>query len=721
PVNVSVSVSPTSPQPTGDVSLIATQGTNSTSVDTLTLSSGTASGSTNMLPGGASYSVQAHYAGDATYGGSDSNAVTVTVTPEASQTALRILTFDPISGQLINPNATTFNYGSAYLLRADVTNNSSTPCFNTTNATQSYACPTGNVALTDNGSAAGPGAFALNSQGSTEFQAIQLSGGSHTLAGSYSGDNSYNASSTTDPVTVTPAPTTTTITPPYPGQFGPKLVVGQQFAFAVTTTSSSLGAAPGGSYTVFDGTTQLSSQPGQISSTPGSPTSGAQIYEILLTTISGAAGPHTLSVRYSGDTNYAASTSAGVTVNAFYPIAMSATATPNSIVYGTGATVTIAVTVDTTNSASNAALKPTGSFSFYGSSDGNITSPVTTDVTQDSSGNWELQASITFTPQNSEFVYADYSGDSNYEPYPQNGGGGVPVSLTVIIPDFNVSAASSLAITAGQTGTETLTITPMTNYPSTVQLNCPQSNSPGIIPGFPGATCSISPSSVKLSNGAPATATLTITTLAPSSTLSANAPPVTWRGPMIAPFGRGAWWALSLLAGLATLFLIALPGKRRSLQAICALGSVCMLSFAIGCGGGASANSSGGGGGGGNSPASTTTTLTASAVKIAQGTSGTLSASVQSTAHPTGTVLIASSNCAFQYSNPLINGTAQIATPTWLTLGTCTVSATYGGDANNLASQSGALNIVFTGSTSVQIMAQTSIDTHLIPVTVTIQ
>ncbi|MGB7025468.1 MAG: Ig-like domain-containing protein, partial [Candidatus Acidiferrales bacterium] len=210
---------------------------------------------------------------------------------------------------------------------------------------------------------------------------------------------------------------------------------------------------------------------------------------------------------------------------------------------------------------------------------------------------------------------------------------------------------------------------------------------------------------------------LTITTLAPSSTLSANAPPVTRHGPMIAPFGRGAWWALSLLAGLATLFLIALPGRRRSLRAICALGSVCTLSFVIGCGGGASANN----GGGGNSPASTTTTLTASAVKIAQGTSGTLSASVQSTAHPTGTVLIASPNCSFQYSNPLINGTAQIATPTWLTLGTCAVSATYSGDANNLASQSGVLNIVFTGSTSVQIMAQTSIDTHLIPVNVTIQ
>ncbi|MGH9711505.1 MAG: Ig-like domain repeat protein, partial [Candidatus Acidiferrales bacterium] len=100
PVSVSVSVSPTSPQPTGDVSLLATQGANTLGLDTLTLSNGTASGTTNMLPGGASYNVKAHYSGDATYGGSDSNTVTVTVTPEPSKTDLRIVAFNPSTGQV---------------------------------------------------------------------------------------------------------------------------------------------------------------------------------------------------------------------------------------------------------------------------------------------------------------------------------------------------------------------------------------------------------------------------------------------------------------------------------------------------------------------------------------------------------------------------------------------------------------------------------------------
>src|SRR5438045_4703528 len=39
--------------------------------------------------------------------------------------------------------------------------------------------------------------FSLNSEGYTEDQRIQLSGGSHVLTASYSGDNSYSASAST--------------------------------------------------------------------------------------------------------------------------------------------------------------------------------------------------------------------------------------------------------------------------------------------------------------------------------------------------------------------------------------------------------------------------------------------------------------------------------------------------------------------------------------------
>lgn len=718
PISVSVSVTPTSPAPTGDVSLIARQANNTFGFDTMTLnSSGTASSSTNMLPGGSSYTVEAHYEGDKTYGGSYSSPVTVTVTPEASATALRLITFDPTTGQVTNANLTTFAYGSIYyyLLRADVTNSSGTTCVNTANATQSYACPTGSVAITDNGIALDGGQFGLNAEGYTEDQSIQLTGGSHSLIASYSGDNSYKASSATDAVTVTPAPTTTRLDF---NPSGPPAVLGQQFSISAETDSNSLGTGPTGIYAVFDGTTQLASQLDEIDSVPGSATSGARMYVVLITKLSGAAGPHTLSVRYSGDTNYAPSTSAGVTVNAVYPVTMSATANPNSIIYSSGAALTITATVDTTNPASNASLKPTGSFSFYGSSDGYITSSITTNASTDSSGNWKLQASMTFTPQNSETVYVDYSGDSNYEAY-QNPG--AAASLTVIIPDFSVSAGSApLVITAGQTGTETITIAPTTSYTSTVQLSC----GTGPYIEIAGATCSISPSSVTLSNSTSATATLTITTLAPSSTTSANAPPVIWPEPVLPPFNREAWWSLSLLAGLFALLFIMLPGRRHSLRAAWGFALVCLLSFAIGCGGGASANNGGGGGGGGGAgPAPTTTVLSVANTKVPQSAGLTFTATVTSSKNATGYVDFDSANCEAHDAFPLQNGSAQeVWMPGSLPVGTCTFTALYQGDSNNLTSESGGLSVAITGTTTqLQVIGQTSTLTHAIPATVTIQ
>ncbi len=71
-VSVGVTVAPGSGTgtPTGDVSLIASTGQG---VDGFTLASGAASGTTTLLPGG-TYTVHAHYAGDATFGGSDSDS-----------------------------------------------------------------------------------------------------------------------------------------------------------------------------------------------------------------------------------------------------------------------------------------------------------------------------------------------------------------------------------------------------------------------------------------------------------------------------------------------------------------------------------------------------------------------------------------------------------------------------------------------------------------------
>jgi subtilase family serine protease len=710
PVNVAVLVSPISPHPTGDVSLIATQGANTFGFDTMTLSGGTASGTTSMLPGGTTYNVKAHYAGDGTYGGSDSSPVTVTVKPEASKTNVHVVTFDPSTGQITNTNAPSFPYGSFYLLRADVTNSSGTSCFNSSNSSLIYACPTGSVSLTDNSGPLGSGAFALNIQAFTEDQSFfqapsnQLTGGSHNLGGKYSGDNSYTGSSASDTVTVTPASTTTTISLSTTGGLPPQtVIIGSSFTIYFQTSTQSHGVGPSGNYAFFDGISQIAGPVTAVGSSV--PPNTASAFGNAGASVSAPPGPHTLTGKYSGDGNYAASTSAPLTVNALYSTTMTATATPSSFVFGSNTSVTLMATVDTTNPATNSALKPTGSVTFYSSSNGPITNPVSMSVAPDPSGNWMVQAAVTVTPTQGQLITANYSGDSNYAPT------GASTNLNMIIPDFSVSASTTpMTITAGQSGSTTLTITPLTSFASTVALSCGSGNGPLL----PGTTCTISPSSITLSNSTPATVTLTMTTLAPSSSTSPVTAPAWPRfSGMMSPPARDIWWTLSFLAGFAALLLVASPYRRRSLDAASGLALVCMLSFALGCGGGASGSSP---------PALTTTALSVSSTKVAMTSNLTLTASISSSKAVTGTVNFITGNCFANYSEMVANSTAELSiNPIPFTPGTCTFDAQYSGDSKNQPSQSGNLNIALTGTTLQVVVGQTGTLTHQITFPVTIQ
>jgi Pro-kumamolisin, activation domain/Bacterial Ig-like domain (group 3) len=699
--NVNVgAVAPATGTPTGAVALVADTGTNGqAAVQSVPLNgSGGGSGTTNVLPGG-TYTVEAQYPGDGTFGSSASSPpISVTVAKEASKTTPAVVTFNPKTGQVTNPNAATFTYGSSYFVRSNVTNSSGSSCFNSASGAFSYDCPTGTINLTDNSAALGPGSFLLNTNGYAEFDTSLLTGGPHNLSVSYGGDASYNASSGTDAVTVTTAPTTTTISSPAPSVPAQNVIIGQPLTVSVQTLSSSLGAIPDGTFTVFDGTNQLTG----IVSTSGFTTPSSDQVTLngnIQTKVSGPSGPHSLTAHYSGDTNYAASVSGGVTFNALYPDTMTLSANPNNVILGNS--VTLTATLDTTNPASNATLKPTGAITFNSSS-GAITGTVTTTTSQDSSGNWMEQATVTTTPQQTESVTASFAGDSNYEQ--------ADFGLTVIvtIPDFSVSAnPTTLPIVAGQTGMATLTITPATKNTSTVNLTCPAVS-------FWGGTCTISPTSVTLMNGAPETATVSLGSVAPSSNLTAIAFPARLgKGPQL-PTDRGVLWALGGAAGLASLLLFSLPGRRRSPIAAMGLAFVALLSFTVGCGGG-SGNQGGGG------PSLSSTAITASATKIAQNAALTLSATVTSTGTPSGSVNF-TSTCNYSESATLANGTAQIQVPAnGIGVGTCAFTAQYNGDASHSASKSGSLDVAFTGTTSVTVLAQTSTDTHPIQVNVTLQ
>ena len=158
PFSFKISVAPTSGSgnPTGDVSLIPQTSDSqnispTTGIGPFTLSGGSVSSSTFMLPGG-SYNVIAHYPGDGTFAAGDSSPVAVTVGQESSSTLVRLVTMSS-TGQLVyNTTATTLAYGVPYYLRMDVTNSSGNSCAppNADGLQYSiaYPCPTGGLTLT---------------------------------------------------------------------------------------------------------------------------------------------------------------------------------------------------------------------------------------------------------------------------------------------------------------------------------------------------------------------------------------------------------------------------------------------------------------------------------------------------------------------------------------------------------------------------------------------
>ena len=174
PLTLSGTVSATtgSGTPTGNVAFQSN--TNGNPTDVLALTNGNFSGAVSDLPGG-QYSLTANYAGDGTYGASLSAPVVFSITPEASTAQL---TLNPAP-------AGTVAYGSALQVIVKVAGASGT------------GVATGSVTIQDGGATVG--VYALASNGSVTIPSgggggFAFAPGTHALTASYSGDNSFNAS-----------------------------------------------------------------------------------------------------------------------------------------------------------------------------------------------------------------------------------------------------------------------------------------------------------------------------------------------------------------------------------------------------------------------------------------------------------------------------------------------------------------------------------------------
>jgi len=567
PVNIGV----TSASATGQASLLVSTGVGTTTgqaIDSFTLSSGTTAGATtSMLPGG-TYSVIAHYAGDGNYGGSYSSPVSVTVSKENSQPQVFLVTFDS-GGHVVNSDTTTAPYGSPYILRVNLENSSAQVC-NPVGA-GAIACPSGTVTLTDNGATLDAGTYALNNYGYAEDLTVQLPGGTNSVNATYAGDKSFNTSSATSTISITPA--LTTMPPPS----GPTwtILAGSSTFFYATVQSSSSGVAPTGTVTLYANGTAL---PVAESSwgTAGSPNQGAYLTAFFQPTFT-TSGTKTITASYSGDGNYGASSSSATSVSVLYPT--TETLTSSAQVVSAGTAVTLTALVDTTEK--NLAL--TGTFTFYSTNGVLNGTPTITQVT-DSSGYSALQATLVSTITSTIDFSFQYSGDGNYV-------SGTSNDIQIGVPDFSIFPVSNgVTVTAGETQQLGFNVNALYGFTGTVgNFTCT---------GLPAeATCSFSPTQV--ANGG--TTTLTLTTAAIGQArqrVSSEPPKLLW-----------------LVEG-GVLIGVCLMGisKRRHEAGIVLLISVVLLLPS--CGGG---SGGAGGGGGGTTPNPTPSITSLSPSQIVAG------------------------------------------------------------------------------------------------------
>ncbi len=439
-VQVGVSVTGSGGTPAGNVALVDSINPalvpNSGSIASFTLASGAATGTTDSLPGG-SYNVSAHFGGSQSFAESDSNSIPVTVSAESSTLNLKVAGyFDPATGR----SATTPYYGYIYLIDAQ-------PYGNSASAANPDGAATGNITF-KNGTAT-LGTASIASDGIAELQTSTLPGGADSLSASFPGDSSFLAStSNAVALTVQPAISSLTVTTDKEG-YNPGDPVTMTATFSSSAGSKaldSLGVAPTGTVTfIADGSNQLGTA--SVAGTTGTSASFATA-SATFTAIRLFSGNHNITATYSGDNNYATSSS------------------PNSaFIQVISAGSTISLTPNSTTIKQNQSLQLTANLSTVGSLPG-PTGTVTFSVIKntDLMGAWSSStpvsngvATVTIPanalPLGTFTLSADYGGDNYYGTVFVTGSlqvtssGTVNPTLSLTLPSAPVNGGLPIALT----------------------------------------------------------------------------------------------------------------------------------------------------------------------------------------------------------------------------------------------------------------------------------
>jgi hypothetical protein len=258
-----------------------------------------------VVPG---HPITAVYGGDINFGGSTSLTLTQVVTQASTSTTV---------SPSLNPSA----YGQSVTFTAKV-------------SPQYANIPTGTVTFKDGSTALGTAALDGNGNAALTINTLAVTPNAHPITAVYGGDASFtNSTSPAVSQTVSQASTTTTLK----SSLNPS-AYGQSVTFTATVSPQYANTATG-TVTFKDGVTALG--------TAALDGNGNATF----TTSSLAAGSHSITASYGGDTNFTGSTSSGLaqTVNPGGPFT-----------FGVGSTGNDAGTAVTTDAAGNVYV--TGSF-----------------------------------------------------------------------------------------------------------------------------------------------------------------------------------------------------------------------------------------------------------------------------------------------------------------------------------------------------------------------
>jgi sugar lactone lactonase YvrE len=199
PVTLTAAVSASTGTPSGQVAVLS-NGATEGNLGYIVLANGTGTLQTQALPGG-SYQISGRYSGDGVYASSTSAPINITVTAEPSAIQLKDESgLSSTGGPVSNLAGQTLANGSTVSFEVAVA-----PASGATGETPA----SGTVTISDNGSALGT--YTLDAYGVATFSSTTLAPGAHSLAVSYSGDASYEASNTnSSPLTFSVATTSAT-------------------------------------------------------------------------------------------------------------------------------------------------------------------------------------------------------------------------------------------------------------------------------------------------------------------------------------------------------------------------------------------------------------------------------------------------------------------------------------------------------------------------------